>query len=155
MKKDFLGTLCPPGIFSPRRLARLGQTLILIAVVAALSACATAPPKTDPVVERAKARWEALLSDDLETAYSYYSPGYRSTTSVVDFGVGIRMRRVLWTSADYRDHSCEDNRCKVRFDVGYKVHKPVPGLDEWDHTSVIEDTWVKTGGEWWYLPKKQ
>ena len=126
-----------------------------LAVLMVLSACTTKPVSdSEQVVERAKARYEALLSGDLETAYTFYSPGYRSTISLIEFGVQFRTRRVYWTSAEYREHSCEGDRCSVWFDVDYRVQKPVPGLDSFDGSILIEDTWVKTGGEWWYLPKK-
>jgi len=132
---------------------RLGFILTL----AALSACAatSTASKTDTIIpERSQARWDALLSGDLETAYTYYSPGYRSTMSVVDFGVSVRLRRVTWTSAEYLDHSCDENRCDVKVKIGYKVVKAVPGMDEFHSTNVRNETWVKTDGEWWFLPKK-
>jgi len=67
----------------------------------------------------------------------------------------MKSRKVTWTSAAYRDHSCSENSCIVTFDVGYRVIKPVPGLDKWDGTSVINETWINTGGEWWYINKKK
>jgi hypothetical protein len=128
--------------------------LLLTVTVLTLAACATTGPKTHPVVERAQARWNAVLAGDLETAYGYYSPGYRSATSLVDFGIAWRVRKVGYTSATYKEHSCEETRCTVSFDVGYKVNRPVPGLDVWEGSDLIEDTWVQTSGEWWYLPEK-
>ena len=120
-----------------------------------LAACATAPQSDgDIVAERAQARWDALLAGDLEEAYAFYSPGYRSTTSVIDFGVSIRTRRVMWTSAEYLEHQCEEKRCTVIFNIGFRVHRPVPGLDAWDGTDRVEESWVKTDGQWWYLPNK-
>ncbi len=134
---------------------RIGS-LALLLVILLLSACATTDtPGTESIAERAQARWDALLSGDLETAYSYYSPGYRSTTSVIDFGVELRTRRVRWTSAEYREHSCEPNRCSVAFDIGFLVPKAVPGVDEFKGKSVIEETWIKSAGEWWFLPEKR
>lgn len=133
---------------------RAACTLLLACSALLLTACATAP-KTDPVVERAQARWNALVTGDLETAYSYFSPGYRSTTSLIDYGVTLRTRPVKWTSAAYKDHSCEQDRCTVRFDVGFTVPRPVPGLKVWNGNNVVEDTWIRTDGQWWYLPVKQ
>lgn len=128
---------------------------VLLAVsLLALTACAATGPQTHPVVERAQARWNALLAGDLETAYGYYSPGYRSSTSVVDFGIEWRVRKVGYTSAAYKEHVCEDVRCTVLFDITYKVTRPVPGLTTWESKSVVEETWVRTDGEWWYLPEK-
>lgn len=131
------------------------RTLLLVCSALLLAACAATGPKTEPVVERAQARWNALVAGDLETAYSYLSPGFRSTTSLIDYGVTLRSRPVRWTSAAYKDHSCEESRCIVRFDIGFRVPRPVPGLKVWDGSDVVEDTWVRTGGQWWYLPVKQ
>jgi hypothetical protein len=130
--------------------------LLLAFMLAALflSACASTTPKPDnTIVKRAQDRWAALLADDFETAYSYYSPGYRSTTSVIDFAFKIRARRVRWTSAEYKEHSCAENSCTLVFKVGFTVNKPVPGLDKYDGSDTTEEKWVKTDGQWWYLPK--
>jgi hypothetical protein len=129
---------------------------ILMLALAALSlaACATTAPREDPVVERAKARWEAVLSGDLEKAYGYYSPGFRSANSLIDYGVSMRTRRVQWTGATYREHECDGDRCKVTFDIKYIVRNPVPGLKEYNGISESHEVWIRTGGEWWYVPNK-
>jgi hypothetical protein len=131
--------------------------VVLIAVL--LSACAgTVPEKpdaaVDPVVERAKARWEAILSRNYADAYALYSPGYRSTVSATDFEIGLRLRRVRWVSSEYQRHECKKDSCVVTFRVGFRAASPVPGLDSWSGYDLIEDQWVKTGGEWWYLPEE-
>jgi hypothetical protein len=128
---------------------------LVIALPVLLGACATNGQGggADPLTERAKARWAALLSGDLETAYTYYSPGYRSTHSVVDFGVSYRMRRVQQTSAEYVDQSCESNRCTLNFNVGISVNRPVPGMDVFEGVQKISETWIKSDGEWWFVPK--
>jgi len=126
-----------------------------------LSACASTATVTDQkkgeddiVVERAEARWAALISKDLETAYGYYSPGYRSTTSLVDFVFKERTRRVKWESAEYLDHNCEDRTCKIRFKTGFRVDKAVPGMDVYHGSDEIEETWIKPDDEWWFVPPK-
>jgi hypothetical protein len=125
-------------------------------VFAVLAGCATAPPSTDEIIaERAQARWDALLSRDYAAAYAYYSPGYRSTTSVTDLEIKLRLQRVRWTNAKYRDHSCDGDACTVRVDLTYQVSAPVPGVDSWKGFDLIEETWVRTGGEWWYIPPKR
>ena len=133
--------------------------LALAGLLSMLAACATTttgqpPTEDDIVVQRAKARWEALLSGDYETAYTYYSPGYRSTMSVVDFTIGQRLRRVAWTSAEYKEHNCEASVCKVKFNAGYKVNNPVPGVDVFEDVTVVENTWIKSDGAWWFVPKE-
>lgn len=137
---------------SPLRQAALALAALS---VLALSACATTPGSEDKrVIDRAQSRWDAVVGNEWEQAYSYYSPGYRSTASLIDFATGVRLRKVAYTSAEYLDHQCEQSRCTVRFNVGFRVAAPVPGMSRYDGKQVIEDTWVKTSGEWWYLPVK-
>jgi hypothetical protein len=137
----------------------MGKTGLLFAFMMAgvlLTACATAPGNTENSIEdRAQNRWDALLAGDYESAYAFYSPGYRSTRSVVDFAIGIRSRRVRWTSAEYMEHNCLENSCTVLFNVGFTVNKPVPGMKKFDGSNTVEEKWVKTEGQWWYLPKKR
>jgi hypothetical protein len=134
----------------------LARTIGAALLALLLTACA-AHQKTDAefVAEQAQARWEALLGNDLEAAYAFYTPGYRSTASMIDFAVYIRTRKVLWTSAEYIDTRCENDRCKVRFNVGFRVSSPVPGISTYDGESAVEETWIRTRGEWWYLPENQ
>ncbi len=138
---------------------RMGKPVLLFAFMMTgvfLTACATAPENTEnSIAVRAQDRWDALLAGDYETAYAFYSPGYRSTRSVVDFAIGIRSRRVRWTSAEYMEHSCLENSCTVLFNVGFTVNKPVPGMKKFDGSNTVEEKWVKTEGQWWYLPKKR
>jgi hypothetical protein len=128
-----------------------------LAVVLALmmiSACAATPQsREDEIRLRAQARWDALLEGDYVTAHSYLSPGYRSTISAVDFEIEIRSRRVRYQSAEYQSQSCNENTCTVTMSIGFKVMEPVRGLPEWDSTSSVAEQWVRTDGEWWYLPK--
>ena len=129
-----------------------------------LSACASnavvtetaksAKSDDDIVVQRAQARWDAMLSKDLETAYSYYSPGYRSTMSLPDFVFKQRTRRVKWETAEYLGHTCTERSCKVKFKTGFRVDKAVPGMDVYRGSDEIEETWVKPDDEWWYVPPK-
>ena len=133
----------------------LSGALITGLAVLLLGGCALNPASQEQrVVDRAQARWDAITTGDLETAYTYYSPGYRSTMSVIDFAVEIRTRRVAYTSAKYVSHQCEEARCTIKFLVGFRVPAPVPGMTVFDSTQQIEDTWIKTEGKWWYLPEK-
>ena len=133
---------------------RRGATILAALAVLALSACATTPGGDDKrVVDRAQARWDAVISGDLETAYTYYSPGYRSAASVIDYAVEMRTRRVAYTSAKYVSHECEEARCTVKFHVGFRVPAPVPGMTVFDSKQMVDDTWIRTDGKWWYLPK--
>lgn len=128
-----------------------GMALVALAV-AVLSACATQPQGGTTVEDRARQRWEALLSADLDSAYAYYSPGYRSAHSRVDFEIGLRTRRIQWTSASVEGSQCEGDRCTVTTRVGYRIGSPVPGVPKWESERLIEERWVRTEGQWWFVP---
>jgi hypothetical protein len=128
---------------------------VLVAVLAlSLSACATmGKPDTEVVADRAQQRWDALLAGNVETAYGYLSPGFRSSVSLVDYTVRLSQRRVQWISAEHLSSNCEADRCSVKFNIGIRVVNAVPGSGQFDSSSVVEETWIRSGGDWWYLPK--
>ena len=129
-------------------------TVLALLAVLLLSACATTTASPgDLVKERAQARWDALLMGDFATAYSYFSPGYRSATTVVDYEIGIRMRKVQYHTAEFQDYSCEENVCTVRIKVGYKIAKAVPGMAAWESDGMVSEQWIKSDGNWWFLPQ--
>ena len=108
--------------------ARRLFAVMLVAIL--LSACAAAPSLVNDLEVRAQARWDALLARDYATAYSYYSPGYRSSTTVVDFEIAQRVRRVVWTGGKVQDSSCSGDVCTVNTLTRYRVNRPVPGMTQ-------------------------
>lgn len=140
---------------TPFRTNRHAGLPALLAILFLLAACATTTgqPEEPEVVERAKARWEALLGNDLQTAYTYLSPGYRSKMPYEDYVMSIRLRRVTWTSAEYQAHECEADKCTLHFKNGFRVNRPVPGLDVFNSEETVHEQWLKIDGKWWYLPK--
>ncbi|MFC1605858.1 hypothetical protein ACFL33_03225 [Pseudomonadota bacterium] len=133
------------------------SVLVLMVSLVVLAGCATTSPtaaRDTLIQQRAQARWDAILARDYATAYAYATPGYRSATSATDFEIDLRSRRVQYTSGAYKDHSCEEAACTVRILVGYKVARPVAGLSEWNGNSLLEEQWVFSQGEWWFLPEK-
>lgn len=131
------------------------RAVALMLVVSGLAACATVPQPQEALVERAQARWDAIIARDYDAAYALYSPGYRSATSRTDFEIELRSRRIAWTSASYSEHSCDGQVCTVTFDIKYTAPRPVPGMSKWDGRSSVEDTWVEASGQWWYVPPKR
>jgi len=129
---------------------RCAGTLLLLALVAA---CATTQPAETGVKERAQARWDAVLAKDYDAAYTFYSPGYRSAHSRVDFEIYLRTRRVRWTSAEVQEASCEADVCTVETRMGYAVAGAVPGVPVWKSKRKLKETWVRTQGQWWFLPE--
>lgn len=124
-----------------------------LALVLALTACAGAPPKDHPIAERAQARWDNLLAGDLHAAYGYLSPAYRSSVGSVQYQRQIMLQKVRWTGAEYIDSDCSEETCKVRIFLDFSLIGVLPGVRRFDGSQEIEETWVKSGGQWWYLPE--
>ena len=133
----------------------LVKLLAVMAGVMFLVACAgTGETKHHPVEERAQQRWDALLKGDFDTAYTFYSPGYRSANSRVDFEISYRTRKVAIYQAKVLGSDCSAEACDVTTEVGYRVGSPVPGVSKWDSTSNLQERWVKTEGKWWFVPEE-
>jgi hypothetical protein len=136
-----------------KNLTSRAAVIVGATLFAMLAGCATVAPTTDDIIaERAQARWDAVLAKDYATAYTYYSPGFRSKVSVTDLEIKLRLQRVRWVTAKYKDHTCSEDTCTVHVNITYQVNTPVPGVNTWSGFDLIEEQWVKTGGEWWYIP---
>jgi hypothetical protein len=119
-----------------------------------LSACATSisvSPESQ-IEERATARWEALFSGDLASAYEYLTPGYRSSVSSLAYQRSVLLKRVAWTSAKYVENACEESVCKVKFEVGFTVSGALPGVKSFKGSQIIEESWVLIDGQWYFVP---
>jgi len=137
-----------------RSLARAAVITVALSF-AGLTGCATVALTADKIVaERAQARWDAVLAKDYATAYSYYSPGFRAKVSQTDLEIKLRLQRVRWTTAEVKAQTCAGDVCTVQVNITYQVGAPVPGVSTWNGFDLIEEQWVKTGGDWWYVPPK-
>lgn len=139
--------------FMSRR-ARSCWLIITCGLMALVSACATTKPAGDSIKSRAQARWDAVLAADYETAYAFFSPGYRTSHSLSDFAGQLRGQRVRWVAANVLEASCEADICSVETKVDYKINKPVPGVPVWNGSNEITERWVRVDGQWWFFPEK-
>lgn len=120
-----------------------------------LIGCAgTGGEKEHPVEDRAQQRWDALLSKDFDTAYSFYTPGYRSANSRADLEISYRTRKVAILGAEVQSSECTAEACTVTTMVQYRVGSPVPGVSTWESGSSVQERWVRTEGKWWYVPEQ-
>lgn len=135
-------------------------TVSLLALM--LSACAALAPKTDEeqVTRRAEQRMAAFKNMDFEKAYSFMSPGYRSSNSIRHFEadhIGLpaaKEYRVL--SAD-----CVEDRCEVMMELMFDMSEVLgmAGARGHDGQEVLTDmvfreVWIRMDGRWWALKIK-
>jgi hypothetical protein len=126
--------------------ARAGWYLAVLCAVA-MAGCASAPRGggSDPEVvgERAQARWNALLADDVDKAYGFISPAGRSLVSRDAYEKSIR--RGFWNSARVSKVECRNaDACDVEAIIEYTA------LGR-KFSSGLQEKWVKQDSSWWYL----
>jgi len=131
----------------------LVKPLLVLCSVLLLSACAAKVAKESTIEERVNARWAALFNKDIEGAYGYLSPGYRSSVSLTQYQRSIMTGNVRWTSAKYVSSKCEETRCDVKVLVGFTVTKAVPGVKSFNGTDYIDESWVLVKGNWFIVPQ--
>jgi hypothetical protein len=117
-----------------------------------LSACDTSETSKGTIEERATARWEALLGDDLADAYEFLSPGTRSSVSSAQYQRSILSQKVQWTGARFIESECVESSCKVRISLDFALHGVLPGVKSYEGTREIEESWVLVEGNWYLVP---
>ncbi len=106
------------------------------------------------VTERAQARWDALLAGRLEEAYGYLSPAQRSAMSLRQYQSAELSSQVRKVGASAAMASCEGESCEVPVEVAVFLVAPVPGLRQFEITQKINERWIWTEKEWWYVPRR-
>jgi hypothetical protein len=117
-----------------------------------LIACDTSGPAKSSIEERATARWEALLGDDLAGAYEFLSPGTRSSVSSAQYQKSILAQKVQWTGAKYIKSDCTESACKVWISIDFALHGALPGVKTFKGTKEIEESWVLVERNWYLVP---
>ena len=119
-----------------------------------LSACATSMKSGDNIEKRAIGRWDALLSADVEAAYEYLSPGYRSSVSLTQYHRSLLLSKVNWTGAKYIESDCEEMVCNVKISLDFTIYGALPGVKSFESKQTIKESWVLVNGSWYLVPKK-
>ena len=138
-------------------IARFGQVRlwgVASCVGMMLTACATVMTggvtvesplevKQKVVMERANARWQALMKGDAETSYSFFSSGSKAIGSLEFYKVRARLKG--FRAVDMHSAACEAEICKVKLTVtlDHRLMKGIP-LD-------VEESWVLENGQYWYV----
>jgi hypothetical protein len=99
---------------------------------------------------RSHDRWGHLVKGNTDLAYDYLSPGTRQRSSLEAYKSTIRPG--IWLGARVQRVSCDEPElCYVDVTVRVKVVAGRAGII--DQESQVKETWVKSGDNWWFLPK--
>jgi hypothetical protein len=121
----------------------------------ALAGCATTPsgggsaaPASPEAVKaavtaRANARWDALVKNDIDRAYTFLSPASREATTLEKYKATARRREFREGKVD--SVSCEADACRVRVLVTYD-HPKMKGI-----TTPVVESWIIVDGQAWFV----
>jgi len=133
---------------------------LAFATLTALSGCATLQPEDSekwresqrPVlIERAEARWNALIKGDIEKAYTFTTPDYRAVVSAQQYRgkygrvADWRVARVVNVSYDVPTVAA------VSVEVTYRVGIPGAGGELIETQKSVSEKWIYKDREWWYI----
>jgi len=116
-------------------------------------ACSVTPVRPQGIEERAQLRWDMVLKGNLEEAYQYLSPGFRSSISLEQYQKSLKSQRVQWTGAEYSKSECLESSCKVTILLRFSLIGVLPGVPRFNSQTDIEENWVKVDDKWWHVPE--
>ena len=133
-------------VTNARRWLRAAAAGIFMAVAAGCASIgAGSRPAEQVVLERAQARWNALVDRDFGAAYAYLTSGYRA---VVPLAAYRRQTTgpAQWESAKAQSAKCESARCIVAVEITFRIG--LPGHADRVQSSFVDETWVLEDGQW-------
>jgi hypothetical protein len=106
---------------------------------------ASSPPevKQKAAMQRANARWQAVINGKPEDAYAFLSSGSKAVTSLDAYKRQARLTG--FRTADVKSAVCEEQLCKVTVDIilDHRVMKGIPYQ--------LDESWILENGEYWYV----
>jgi hypothetical protein len=134
--------------------------LMLAALLTAVTGCATqggvgsgkSNVRGAPEV-RAQERWDHLIGGKPELAYTYLTPGARSTKPLEAYAADMKSRPVHWLSAKALGKECKsEDSCTVRVYVEYSAKLPLQVGGNVTAPAELEEQWIAVDGVWYYAP---
>lgn len=149
------------------------QRALLPLLLLTLAACAstmpagksTAASEEDAVMARAVERWNLLIGKDPKTAWTYLSPGYRSTHPQDIYAAEMGSRPVKWNKVEpyqrepdaegVKGVQCDDtgDACEVRLRVHFKIRSHLASVGLVESATVVKENWIRLDGNWYLVPK--
>lgn len=133
--------------------------LLALGAVVALAACTPEPPPRDEQLKsRSIERWNALIANDAEAAWTFFSPGYRASVPVEQYRFDTSKRPVQWKAATFQKHECEsEDACVVVVSIKYQANIKIRGVPDQTlvNTKLMRENWIKAeDGFWYHVPDR-
>ena len=130
---------------------KINNLFIVIGLSFLLSACSEPRTPEDIVAERAQARWDAMVARNFETAWEYYTPGFKEKTEASSFRTRMDQRPIRWDAVRVTQVECaEENKCQVSALITYSAVGAPGVLADMQVERNNVETWIQIAGQWWY-----
>lgn len=130
--------------------AKLARCLLVLSLLVSAVTHAYDNPSdvtaTQNIEERAQMRWDALVAGQIETAYEFANPGFRSAIPLEHYIQRQTHIGARWIAAQVERVDCSATRCEVSVNVTYQL--PDPGMAI-DFERQFEEIWILTDEQWW------
>ena len=134
-------------------MTRLG--MLALCPIAILAGCATLQSESEKaesvVAERAQQRWDSILTGELDVAYGLLSPAQRTSITPLAYKRDVLNSPFRWKSADVSRVECQEMTCLATVTVAMDVIGAVPGVARFPIKQDMEEQWILTDGEWWFV----
>ena len=103
------------------------------------------------VAERAQQRWDSILTGELDVAYGLLSPAQRTSVTPLAYKRKVLNSPFRWKSAEVSQVQCQELTCQATVRVAMDVIGAVPGVARFPIEQDMEEQWILTDGEWWFV----
>lgn len=110
---------------------------------AGIGSDATKEQKEKAVAARAEARWAALIKGDLDSAYTFLSPGSKAATSLALYK--SKVKPGIWRGAKAQKVTCDADVCQVTMAITYDIRQ-FKGIE-----TPLAENWIIEKGAAWYV----
>lgn len=115
-----------------------------------IAACGEPASPEQQVAERALKRWQAIINNDLESAYAFLSPAYREAVPLTMYQ-GRLGQHVAWRDAEVKSVSCATDACDVAVQISYRYN--MPNFEKLENSRLFKEKWIRVEDNWWYFEK--
>lgn len=130
--------------------ARLAAACILISLAGCAGLGQSGTPEQQ-VKARAQQRQDALVKGDLERAYQYFTPAFRTAVTAQSYraSIGKALVMIAGTVESVECETLEKCVAKVKVETKPLVNPRFTATI----TTYADETWLLEGGQWWYFQK--
>jgi hypothetical protein len=127
------------------------KTLLCACALLSLAAC----QQNEDLPSSVSNRWASLIAQDYETAYGYFSPGYKAVESLESYKLRMAAAKlnVQWKSGAFSSQNCSsEDICQVQVKIKYEYSFPKRSLGGMEVDTEITENWIRTDGKWYLVP---